>query len=96
MKKIKQKPPGSTESKRTALISAAIAVLGSDIQLERRARGLTQNELGLLSGTSINFVSQLESGKTTVRIEKILAVLHTLGLELNLARGRALIRGLKT
>lgn len=62
-----------------------VSVLGSianRIRTERVARGLTQTELGDLSGVSINFISQLEMGKKTVRMNCVLRVLDTLGLTL--------------
>ncbi len=63
-------------------------VIGQAAREERRARGLTQQELGELSGTGLNFVSQLERGKPTVRLDKLLSVLRVLGLELQLTRGK--------
>ncbi len=69
----------------------ALRALGKAIATERKRRGLSQTELGRLSNTSINFVSQIESGKPTARIDKLLSVLHALGLEFRLQRGRAVI-----
>ena len=63
-------------------------IIGQCVRVERRARGLTQQELGELAGTGLNFVSQLERGKTTVRLDKALAVLKVLGLELQIVRGK--------
>ena len=63
--------------------------LGRLLRLERTAKRLTQKELGELSGVGINFVSQLERGKTTVRLDKLLDVLRVLGLELCLQRGKS-------
>jgi transcriptional regulator with XRE-family HTH domain len=48
---------------------------------------LSQQELGDLAGTGLNFVSQVERGKETVRFDKLLAVLRVLGLRLVLSRG---------
>lgn len=62
--------------------------LGLQIKRERKARRLTQTELGELSGTSINFISQIEAGKSTAQIGRVLEVLRVLGLELHLQRGR--------
>ncbi|MCO6429777.1 MAG: helix-turn-helix transcriptional regulator [Deltaproteobacteria bacterium] len=56
--------------------------IGEVVREERRARGLTQGELADLSGTGFNFISQLERGKATVRLDKLLAVLEVLGLSL--------------
>ncbi len=61
--------------------------LGLTIKTERKSRGLTQTELGLLSGTSINFISQIEAGKATAHIGKVLGVLQVLGFQLHCLRG---------
>ena len=61
--------------------------LGDVIRRERKARALSQQELGDLAGTGLNFVSQMERGKETVRLDKLLALLKVLGLELVLSRG---------
>ena len=56
--------------------------LGSDIKARRRALGLNQRELADLSGTSERFIRDLEHGKASVRLDKAMAVLTTLGLDL--------------
>lgn len=65
-----------------------LRILGRVIRQERLALGLTQSQLGQVSGSGLNFVSQLERGKTTVRFDKVLAVLESLGLELRVTRGK--------
>jgi HTH-type transcriptional regulator/antitoxin HipB len=61
--------------------------LGKLIKDERKARHLTQTQLGELSETSINFISQIESGKSTAHIGKVFRVLQILGYELFCRRG---------
>lgn len=61
--------------------------LGTIIRQERKKRGLTQTALGDLSGTSINFISQVEAGKETAQIGKVLTVLQILGLQIELVYG---------
>ena len=63
--------------------------IGLTIKSLRKANKLSQTDLGQLAGTGINFVSQLENAKATVRLDKLLAVLKVLGLELHLQRGKA-------
>lgn len=63
------------------------AELGATIRKERKSRRLSQQELGDLAGTGLNFVSQIERGKETVRFDKLLALLRVLGLELIVSRG---------
>ena len=62
-------------------------VLGGRIRDERKSQGLSQTELANLSDVSLNFLSQLEGGKTTVRIDKTLKVMQTLGLEFKIQYG---------
>jgi HTH-type transcriptional regulator/antitoxin HipB len=50
----------------------------------RRERGLTQDALALASGTGRRFIVDLESGKRTVRLDSVLAVLSALGLRIEL------------
>ena len=52
---------------------------------------MSQEELALLSETSLNFICQLEAGKTTVRLNKLLEVLYALGLEFNVINGSSQI-----
>ena len=66
-------------------------LLGEIIRSERKSRKLTQQQLGELTGTGLNFISQLERGKQTVRLDKLLEVLQALGIELHLRRGRKII-----
>lgn len=63
--------------------------LGSIIRKERRLKKLNQQQLGELSGTGLNFISQLERGKATVRLDKVSSVLEVLGLEMHIRRGRS-------
>lgn len=64
-------------------------ILGLAIEAERKKRHLTQTQLAQLSNSSINFISQVESGKATAQIGKVLDVLKVLGLQLNIEKGSA-------
>jgi y4mF family transcriptional regulator len=59
--------------------------LGSLVRKERKASGLTQAELALTSGTGMRFISDLENGKPTCQIGKILTVLETLGIRVTMS-----------
>jgi y4mF family transcriptional regulator len=61
---------------------APVEALGGDIRRRRRDLGLNQEELADLAGTSARFISTLENGKPTVRLDKLVAVLDAIGLEL--------------
>jgi HTH-type transcriptional regulator/antitoxin HipB len=52
----------------------------------RNALELTQADLADLAEVSERFIRDLEKGRLTIRTDKLLAVLTTLGLELNIRR----------
>ena len=54
--------------------------IGKLIQAERKRQGITQLQLAGLAGTGIRFISDLENGKGTIQIQKLLKVVQTLGL----------------
>jgi HTH-type transcriptional regulator / antitoxin HipB len=62
--------------------------LGVALRNRRRSLGLTQQELARLAGCGLAFLYELESGKATVRLDKLLGVLGVLGLELSLVEGK--------
>ncbi len=55
------------------------AVLGRAVRTMRKQLGLTQPELAMTAGTSVRFVVELERGKPTCRLSKVMDVLATLG-----------------
>jgi len=61
--------------------------LGKLIKSERKRRRLSQTQLGEISATSINFISQIESGKISAHIGKVFRVIQVLGFELHVVRG---------
>ena len=56
------------------------AEIGKLVQSERKRQGITQLQLAGLAGTGIRLISDIENGKETVQVQKLLKVLHTLGL----------------
>lgn len=56
--------------------------VGKLIQRTRKAQGVSQMMLAGLSGTGVRFISDLENGKPTIQLQKILQVLNALGLGL--------------
>ena len=73
----------------TVSVSDTATTLGRTVALRRRDLGVTQHDLALLAGVSVRFLSSLERGKATVRLDTLVAVLDALGLELNtVVRGR--------
>ncbi len=61
-----------------------VAQLGSAVERRRKSLGLTQAQVCDLAAVGLSFLHQLEHGKRTVRLDKLLAVLVVLGLGLNL------------
>lgn len=55
--------------------------IGNTIRKHRKQIGITQKDLALTSGTGIRFIIDLESGKPTCQLGKVLTVLHTLGIK---------------
>lgn len=56
--------------------------LGMIVRDARKQQGLTQEDLAGLTGTGRRFISDLEQGKETAELGKVLAVLASLGLAL--------------
>ena len=52
------------------------------IRESRKRLGVTQKDLALTSGTGLRFVIDLEKGKETCQIGKVLTVLQTLGIRI--------------
>jgi y4mF family transcriptional regulator len=58
--------------------------LGLIVRRERKAQKLKQAELAAVSGVGIRFVVDLEAGKPTLQLEKVLRVVTTLGCEITI------------
>lgn len=58
--------------------------IGKRVRDTRKKMGVTQKDLALTSGTGLRFVIDLEKGKSTCQIGKVLTVLQTLGIVLAL------------
>ena len=59
-----------------------MAELGSLIREERLRQKLTQTDLAGISGVGITFISQLENGKETAEMGRVIRVLTMLGIDL--------------
>lgn len=62
--------------------------IGKWIRDTRKGLGVTQRDLALTSGTGLRFIIDLERGKPTCQLGKVLDVLRTLGLGLEIKPGR--------
>lgn len=56
--------------------------IGAAVRSKRKEQGVLQEKAAGLSGVGTKFLSQLENGKETAEIGKILQVLRVLGLEI--------------
>ena len=56
--------------------------IGKLIRETRKTLGVTQKDLSLTSGTGPRFVIDLEKGKETCEVGKVLTILHTLGIKM--------------
>ena len=62
--------------------------LAIQVQSRRNQLGLSQQELAEFSGCGRLLISQIENGKETIRYDKLLQILETLGLELEIRERR--------
>ena len=59
-------------------------LIGNFVRERRKANGLTQAELAGLARVGRRFVSELESGKSTLQLAKVDAVLSVFGKRLGI------------
>jgi y4mF family transcriptional regulator len=71
-----------TVTSRRSMAKYATKDIGRLIHDTRRSLGVTQKELALTSGTGMRFIIELEKGKETAEIGKVLTILQTLGIQL--------------
>lgn len=70
---------------RTLVKIRDIQSIGTLVRERRRAQGATQAELAALAGVGPRFVGELERGKGTLEICKVLKVLERLGLVVDIS-----------
>ncbi len=58
--------------------------LSEQVKQRRKALGLRQDEAAELSGVSERFVREVESGKPSVQLDKLEALLEAMGLRLQM------------
>ncbi|MDX2345836.1 MAG: helix-turn-helix transcriptional regulator [Legionella sp.] len=59
--------------------------IGQTIRHTRKQLGVTQSDLALAAGTGLRFIIDLEKGKPTCQIGKVLQVLQVLGIQCKLS-----------
>ena len=60
-----------------------ISEIGRLVRTQRRINELRQEELAAIAGVGTRFVSELENGKFSLEMGKVIQVLETAGLELS-------------
>ena len=63
--------------------------IGAAVRRARKAAGLRQDDLAGLAGVGTRFLVELEAGKPTLRLDKVLAVLAVLGMAMRIDGGPA-------
>ena len=58
--------------------------IGEAVRQGRKRVGVTQKDLALTSGTGLRFIIDMEKGKPTCQIGKVLTALQTLGIKIEL------------
>ena len=59
--------------------------IGLLVKAKRIELGMTQSQLADMSGNGTRFISELENGKQTMQIGKIIDVLHFLGFDISIS-----------
>ena len=62
-----------------------MADIGLIAKMRRNELGMNQAELADISGNGTRFISELENGKQTMQIAKVLDILHILGLDISIS-----------
>ena len=79
--------PAQKEQRRTKKeIKAQLPPISLFIRNQREELGYTQDELAFRTGLSARFVKELELGKQTVRLDKVLVLLDYLGATLDVRK----------
>lgn len=60
-----------------------VAEIGMLVRQTRKRLGVTQRDLAMAAGTGLRFVVELEQGKPSLQMGKVLDVLQALGLTLD-------------
>lgn len=58
------------------------ADIGKMVRARRREQGISQEQLAGVAGTGTRFISDLENGKGTIQVDKMIKVIEALGLRL--------------
>ena len=56
--------------------------IGAMVRAARHKQRISQEQLAGVAGTGVRFISDLENGKSTVQLEKVIKVIEALGMGL--------------
>lgn len=89
---MKAKRPKSTRSAGADRLPDWSRSLGQAVRARRKSLRLTQHDLSALAGCGPVFLYDLEIGKPTLRLDKLIDVLAVLGLQFSLELGKQRFR----
>ena len=69
--------------------------IGELVKSTRKTMGVTQKDLAMTSGTGLRFIIEMERGKPTCQVGKVLTVLQTLGVKIELIPPATKAKGTK-
>lgn len=61
-----------------------VADIADLLKRTRKSQGLTQADLASATGVGLRFISDIENGKETAQIGKVLHIMHALGIKMEL------------
>ncbi len=64
------------------MVIHSVKELGELVRYERKKNALKQAECAALCGVGVRFLSELENGKPTLEIDKVLRVASLMGFEI--------------
>ena len=83
----------SSENTRSDIDRSWAPRLADAVRRRRKGLGITQAELARLAGCGPVFVHAVERAKPSLRLDKLIALLEVLGLELLVQPGHSGLRG---
>ena len=76
-------------------VVSSATVIGNQVRAHRHKQSLRIDDAAALSGVSVDLMSRLENGASSIRLDKLMSVLDGLGLMLLVApKGHAYLRKL--
>jgi HTH-type transcriptional regulator/antitoxin HipB len=65
-------------------MKTTVKQIGELVKATRKSLAVRQKDIAMTSGTGLRFIIELEKGKPTCQLNKVLTVLHTLGITIKL------------